>query len=68
MSEDQSGDVHLLLFVLHYRDSFPVVPYGDDVRLPNRPKSQTIDKKICTMFCLKKKKKIACSTFYLNYR
>lgn len=45
VSEDQGGDVHLLLFVLHYRDAFPVVPYGDGVGIPNREKSRTTDKK-----------------------
>lgn len=38
VSKDKSWDEHLLLFVLHHRDSFPVVPYGDGIRLPNRAK------------------------------
>lgn len=46
VSEDQSRDVHLLLFVLHYGDSFPVVPYGDGVRLPDGPQSHTTDKSL----------------------
>lgn len=53
VSEDQSRDVHLFIFVLHHGDSFPVVPYGDGVRLPNRPKSHAIDKnRVCLLAAL----------------
>lgn len=33
MAEDESWDVHLLVFMLHHRDAFAVVPDGDGVRL-----------------------------------
>ena len=33
LSEDERGDVHLLVFVLHHGDPFPVVPDGDGVGL-----------------------------------
>lgn len=33
MSEDESGNVHLLIFVFHHRDAFTIVPDGDGVGL-----------------------------------
>ena len=41
MSEDESGDVHLLVLVFHHGESFPIVPDGDGVGLTAEDKGNS---------------------------
>ena len=42
VSEDESGDVHLLVLVFHHGDSFSIVPDGDGVGLTEEDKGNNI--------------------------
>lgn len=65
MSEDESGNVHLLIFVFHHRDAFTIVPDGDGVGLTEgREEEDELRNK--QMEELHRTARISCTNLYIN--